>query len=121
MSGDRASAKALSWVCPWVQGNGREASVAQAEWVRRGVKYAIREVARSLRNSQPCLDFIVNETESHWAESEPGGNGSGFRFERITLALAWRMGCTRTRVGVEETVWRPGNSSGKRRWWLGCW
>lgn len=87
--------------------------MAQAEWVRRGVKHAIREVARSLRNLQPCLDFIVNETESPWVESEPGGNGSRFHFERITLTLAWGMGCTRPRVGVEETVRRPGNTQAR--------
>ena len=49
--------------------------------------YEIIEVARSYRDLQPGLDFTVNETESHCVYSDQGVIGSGFCFERITLAV----------------------------------
>lgn len=74
----KASSKALRWECSWVQKNS-EADMAKAEEVRRrGVRYEIREVVRSYRDLQPCLDFTVNETESHCVYSDQGVTGSDF-------------------------------------------
>ena len=54
----RVTARKLAWA-------------KQSEGEKEGVRYEIREAARSCMDLEPHLNFILNESESHWVASEP--------------------------------------------------
>lgn len=64
----------------------------QSKGEEEGVRYEIREAARSCMDLEPRLNFILNETGSHWVASEPRREWTSCLFGKDHSLVVQRKG-----------------------------